>query len=138
MNNDSEASMNSEFVEMAKLMNIYLNHFPKHEKYSLAQQIRNCMYELYGHIVEGQKRYHKKTTLINIDIKHEQLRMFVNLANNLEYFSFKSGAKDNSVDAHKRFVAINRKIDTLGRMIGGWIRSENAKEDKQKVIREVS
>jgi len=27
-------------VEMLKLLNIYLNHFPKQEKYALANQIR--------------------------------------------------------------------------------------------------
>ena len=125
---------------MAKLMNIYLNHFPKHEKYALSQQIRNCMYELYSLMVEAQKRYHKKTTLSNLDIKHEQLRMLVNLSNGLDYFSFKSGTKDDSVDAPKRFLAISRKIDTIGKMIGGWIKAEKKQEEsKQKeVVREVS
>jgi len=31
----SEAGLNRKFVEFAKLLNIYLNHFPKHEKYAL-------------------------------------------------------------------------------------------------------
>ena len=115
--------MNKEFVEMAKLMNIYLNHFPKHEKYALAQQIRNCMYDLYSLIVEAQKRYHKKTTLTNMDVRHEQLRMFVNLENNLGYFSFKDGreAVKSEVNSVHRHLAISRRIDTLGKMIGGCV-----------------
>ena len=140
MGHDSEAILNMEFVEMAKLMNVYLNHFPKHEKYALSQQIRTCMYDLYSLIVEAQKRYHKKTTLTNMDVRHEQLRMYVNLANSLGYFSFKDGreATKSEVDSVHRYLAISRKIDTIGRMIGGWIRSENSEENKKVVVRDVS
>ena len=129
MSQHSEAELNQKFVETAKLMNIYLNHFPKFEKYALAQQIRLCMYEVYALIVEGQKRYHKKTTLTNLDIRHEQLRMFVNLANSLGYFNFKDGKEEPSKQlAAHRFLAIGRMIDELGRMIGGWISYERQKE----------
>ena len=127
----SEASLNRKFVEFAKLMNIYLNHFPKHEKYALAQQIRNAAYDVYSHIVEAQKRYHKKTTLGLLDIRHEQLRMLINLANEMGYFAFKDGAKpdENQKDlAAHRFLAISRLVDELGRMIGGWIAQERQRE----------
>ena len=54
MGQHSEAELNRKFIETAKLMNIYLNHFPKLEKYALAQQIRQCMYEVYALMVEGR------------------------------------------------------------------------------------
>lgn len=137
MSQHSEAELNQRFVETAKLMNVYLNHFPRFEKYALAQQIRLCMYDVYAFIVEGQKRYHKKTTLTNLDIRHEQWRMLVNLAHSLGYFEFKDGkASDKSpasLAAH-RFLAISRMIDEIGRMIGGWINYERQKE----VVREES
>lgn len=68
-----EARLDRKFIEFARLMNIYLNHFPKHEKYGLALEIRRAAYEVYGFIVEAQKRYQKKTTLTHLDIRHEQL-----------------------------------------------------------------
>ena len=136
MGQHSEAELNRKFIETAKLMNIYLNHFPKFEKYALAQQIRQCMYEVYALIVEAQKRYHKKTTLNNLDIRHEQLRMMVNLAHALGYFKFKDGKQTEesteTVAAH-RHLAINRLIDELGRMIGGWIISERREEQQREV-----
>lgn len=135
MGQHSEAELNTKFVETAKLMNIYLNHFPKFEKYALAQQIRQCMYEVYGLIVEGQKRYHKKTTLTNLDIRHEQWRMFVNLANSLGYFEFKDGKINQTVPekmAAHRFLAISRLVDELGRMIGGWIAFERQIEQQRE------
>lgn len=120
----SEAQLNYKFIQFAKLMNIYLNHFPKHEKYGLALEIRRAAYDVYGLIVEGQKRYHKKTTLANLDIRHEQLRMLINLAHELGYYAFKDGQKQDQkpeeLAAH-RHLAISRLVDELGRMIGAWI-----------------
>jgi hypothetical protein len=56
----SEAALYRKFTEFIKLLNIYLNHFPRHEKYALANLVRNTAYEIYDYITEGQKRYHKK------------------------------------------------------------------------------
>lgn len=125
----SEAELNRKFVETAKLMNVYLNHFPKYEKYALCQSIRSAMYEVYGLIVETQKRYHKKTTLALLDVRHEQLRMFTNLAHSLGYFGFKDG-KGNAGEptADHRFLAISRLVDELGRMIGGWVVFDRQRE----------
>ena len=124
-----EAKLDKKFTEFAKQMNLYLNHFPRHEKYGLAQQIRQKAYECYGLMVEAQKRYHKKTTLTNLDIAHEQLRMFIRLAFELGYFSFKDGAeldKNPLGTAEHRYLAISRMVDELGRMIGGWMVAERA------------
>ena len=120
----SEAGLNRKFVEFAKLMNIYLNHFPRHEKYALANRIRNTAYEVYDLISEGQKRYIKKTTLTNLDIAHEKLRMQICLANELGYFGYSDGReieKSHDEQERHRYMAISAMVDELGRMIGGWI-----------------
>ena len=72
----SEAILNQKFFEMIKLLKIYLNHFPKDEKFALCLSIRNTAYEVFDLITESQKRYYKykKTSLTNLDIKHEQLK----------------------------------------------------------------
>lgn len=116
-----EVSLNRKFVEFAKLMNIYLNHFPKHEKYALANNIRNSAYLVYDLIVECQKRYFKKTTLTQLDVEHEKLRMQLFLANELGYFNFQDGKKESKVDAVHRYGAISLLVDELGKMIGSWI-----------------
>lgn len=120
MKKDPEAIINIKFIEMMKLLNIYLNHFPKHEKYALCNLIRTTAYELYNLIIEGQKKYYKKTTLTNLDIVHEKLRMQVNLAFELGYFNFKDGKKISN--DFERYAKINILIDELGKMIGGWIK----------------
>lgn len=120
--------LNRKFIETAKLLNVYLNHFPKHEKFALANNIRNTAYDVYDLIVECQKRYFKKTTLTNLDISHEQLRMQLYLAYELGYFQFKDGKKGADAFAleEKRWLAISLLVDELGKMIGGWIKYDLA------------
>lgn len=129
----SEARLDHKMMLLIKQLNLYLNHFPKHEKYGLCQQIRNAAYDVYGLIVEAQKRYHKKTTLSSLDIRHEQLRMFVRVAFELGYFGFKNqGISDNNPDdlAERRFHTLGVMIDEIGRMLNGWIKAESAKQGK--------
>jgi four helix bundle protein len=122
---NGETVLNRKFMEFVKLLNIYLNHFPKCEKYSLANRIRNTAYEIYDLISEAQKRYHKKTTLTNLDITHEKLRMQLYLAYELDYFQFKDGkridAKPKKLE-ERRFLIISQLNDELGKMIGSWIK----------------
>lgn len=125
------SKLDHRMVLMLKQLNSYLNHFPRSERYGLSLQIRNAAYEVYGLVVESQKRHHKKTALSNLDIRHEQLRMFVRLAHELGYFQFKDGTRLNEsaeVIAERRHHALSVMIDEIGRMIGGWITSERAKE----------
>jgi len=125
----SESALNRKYMEMVKLLNIYLNHFPKSEKYALSNRIRNNAYEVYNYITEGQKRYFKKTTLTNLDIAHEKLRMQLFLAFELEYFRFKDGKRGDKSIEQKRYVSISKLNDELGKMIGGWIKK--IKEENQ-------
>jgi four helix bundle protein len=131
---DREAALVRKFVETSKLLNVYLNHFPRHERYALSNRIRNAAYAVYDLIVEGQKRYHTKTTLTSLDIAHEQLRMQLFLAYELGYFRFTDGRTDADDAAEveaKRWQAMSKLVDELGRMIGGWIRHELAEESKE-------
>lgn len=124
MGNNAEAGLNRKFMEFIKLLNIYLNHFPNHEKFALSNRIRNTAYEVYDYISEGQKRYYKKTSLTAMDIAHEKLRMQVYLAYELGYFRFKDGKsveREGEKIEEKRFITISALVDELGKMIGGWI-----------------
>lgn len=51
-----EARLDAKLLDLIKLMNVYLNHFPKHEKYGLALEIRRAAYDVYGHVVEALRR----------------------------------------------------------------------------------
>ena len=123
---DAEVLLYRKFVDFAKLLNVYLNHFPRHEKYALSNRIRNTAYEVYEFVMEAQKRYHKKTTLTNLDLAHEKLRMQIYLAHELGYFKYKDGKEAHGETAEqqeeKRLLNITKLVDELGRLIGGWIK----------------
>lgn len=119
-----EGEMFDKYRKMIKLLNIHLNHFPRHEKYALSQQIRNCAYEMFGLMIECRKRYHNKTSLRRLDVSHEQLRMFLNLAYELGYYNYKDGKNENTdKEANRRYTAVCVYVNELGAMIGGWLRS---------------
>ena len=111
-------------VDLGKILHLYLNHFPKYEKYCLCSSIRSNYYEIYDILIEVAKRYHKKTSLTNLDISHEQLRMKLLLAKELGYFTFKNGIKTRSkkIEA-RRYLYISGLIDEIGRIIGSLLKS---------------
>jgi four helix bundle protein len=117
------AQLVRKLVIFIQRLNGYLNHFPKSEKYALANRIRNTAYEVFDLVVEGEKRYTKKTTLSSLDIAHERLRMQLFLAFELGYFRYRDGRKDEHPEKleQKRYTHIGDLCDELGRMIGGWI-----------------
>lgn len=112
------------YVELAAKLNTYLNHWPHHEKFGLALQIRNSLYGCYNLMVEGHKRYHKKTTLTQLDVGHEQLRMQLYLAYQLGYFAHHKGKAAPKDAGDRRWMIISHAVDEIGRMIGGWIKKE--------------
>ena len=124
-----ETNLHTKLIAFIKLANIHLNHFPKHEKYGLCANIRTCMYGVFDLVTECNKRYHKKTSLITLDIKHEQLRMLFKLAHELGYYNYKNSQNQYSEkEANRRYLAINTMVDEIGAMIGGWIKKEKLGE----------
>jgi four helix bundle protein len=100
-------------LEMIEYGIIALRQFPKHEKFVLSAMIRQQMYEILKLIVETNKRTYRKTALTELDITHETLRHFVELSyRHLKYLD------------HKKYVIWMEKINEIGKLIGGWIRSQ--------------
>lgn len=116
--------MHRKLVLFAVQLEGYLAHFPNCHKYTLTQGIRQAFVDVFNLVTEAQKRYQKKTTLTQLDIRHEQLRMQVHLAHELGLFGYSAGKKDAQAQAAHRFTVLLRMIDELGRMIGGWLKSE--------------
>ena len=100
--------MHRKLVLFAVQLEGYLCHFPNCHKYTLTQSIRQAFIDVYNLVTEAQKRYHKKTTLTQLDIRHEQLRMLINLAHELGLFNFSSGRKDDSAPGEHRHLVISR------------------------------
>jgi four helix bundle protein len=90
-----------------------LKQVNKSERYAIVADIKNSMYALLKLIIRANKRYYKKTTLQDIDIEIEHLRYLVRLSKDLGYFP------------SKHYEIWSKKLDEMGKMTGGWIKSAN-------------
>lgn len=120
----AEAGLHRKLVLFGVQLEGYLLHFPHCHKYTITQAIRQAFIDVYNLVTECQKRYQKKTTLTQLDVRHEQLRMLLNLAHELGLFGFTAGRKDAEAPGAHRHLVILRMVDEIGRMVGGWINLE--------------
>ena len=120
----AEAGMHRKLVLFAAQLEGYLAHFPNCHKYTLTQSIRQAFLDVYNLVTECQKRYFKKTSLTQLDVRHEQLRMMIHLANEMGLFNYSAGRKDTQAPGPHRFLTLLKMVDELGRMIGGWVKAE--------------
>ena len=112
--------------EMILYGNPQLKDFPKAERYVLAGDIRKTMYTMLEMAVRLEKKYHKKTTLQDLDIEVDVLRNLLRLAKDPNLYPNQKPC----LDFHTWEVWM-RKVDEIGRMIGGYTEWVNGRE-KQK------
>lgn len=96
---------------MIEYGHVVVRQFPKMERHVLGAEIRHTMWALLRLVVVCNKRYHKKTTLQELDAELDLLRCQVRTAKALGYLDFKK---------YEHWAKLN---DEIGRMIGGWIKS---------------
>ena len=90
---------------------ICLKQFPKHEKHVLASDIRSTMYRMLELTIRANKKYHKNTTLQDLDIEIEVLRTFLRLSLDNHYMNI-----------HK-YEVWTKMISEIGKMLGGWMKA---------------
>lgn len=90
-----------------------LRLFPKSEKHTLAAEMKTCMLRFMRGIITANKRYHKKTTLQDVDIELQVLRMYLRLSVDQQFLPFRK---------YENWI---KMLDEIGRMLGGWIKSTN-------------
>lgn len=97
--------------ELGAYSHLALIQFPKVEKFVLCAEIRQTLMEIMKLTVRAAKRYHKKTTLQDLDIEVEYLRCQVRMAHRMKYINM------------KRYQTWIAHVDEVGRMVGGWLKS---------------
>lgn len=88
-----------------------LNAYPKYERFVLAADIKRCMDQAMERTIEANKKYHKKTTLQELDVEIDKLRKYVRLSYRLKYIDF------------KKYKQWSEQVNEIGRMLGGWMAS---------------
>lgn len=105
-----------------KLMDT-LNHlvveYPRYERYALGSQTRAVMQEFFELLVTAAKKYTKKTTLRDADIKFFLLKRLIHIALRRRYIS---------IGQYEELV-VNYLLD-IGNQLGGWIQKESDRESQ--------
>lgn len=90
----------------------YLKLFPKKDRYTLGQKIENIILEIFEFlfILNSQNKDQKIETLQKINVKIDLEKMLLRLA------------KDNGCIDSKKYLSLQKNLQEIGRMTGGWIR----------------
>ena len=93
-----------------------IEKYPKHEKFTLQTQTKNCVIDIERCIIKANKSTAKKSQLYEADVLLEELKMLIRLANDLHY-----------INPHQYGVTCG-KLSEIGSLLGGLIKY--AKQEK--------
>jgi len=92
---------------------IALRQFPKSERHVLSAEIRQCMWSILRCVITCNLARDKRSALLQLDVELNVLRSFLRRALQYEFLQFKK---------YEHWSKLN---DEIGRMIGGWIKSQS-------------
>lgn len=88
--------------------------FPKRVRFTFADRINNLALDIVEDLVEARYSRDKQHLLKRINLRLERLRILLRLCHRLQYLS------------HQSYEYAMRAINEVGRMLGGWIKQQNA------------
>ena len=97
-----------------------LEQMPKAQKFSLAQDMKHCMDKIMRLTISANKKYTKRTTLQELDVEVAALKVYLRIAYDLRYLP------------PKKYEVWSGMMVEIGKMVGGWIRSQREAAEPQK------
>lgn len=119
--------MKNKVYELIRYGNPILDNFPRYERYGLAQEIRQTQINIMHHVITLENKHYKKTTLGELDTELDWLRQLLRLAQDRELHANKKPC----ISLHQ-YEVWSRKVNEIGRMIGGYFQSLNPQSNKNK------
>lgn len=88
-----------------------INKFPKNQRFILGQRVENIILRILEGIIEANQERNKIPYLKKISIELDKLRILIRLSKDLRFISIKQ----------YQFAA--EKVNEIGKMLGGWLKS---------------
>jgi len=88
-----------------------INKFPKSQRFVLGQQIENTVLDVLKGIIAANQERNKIAYLRQVSVDLDKLRILIRLAKDLRFISI------------KKYGLAAEKINEIGKMLGGWIKS---------------
>ena len=105
-------------------------HWPSVFRYSRGERILDLLSAMEELCVAAYLRYHKKTTLQELDIKNHQLQLAMRDAA-MKSYKDKAGRRRQLIKPGGYEVWADL-MDQTGRLIGGWIKAVNERDKNGK------
>lgn len=90
--------------------------FPKKARFSFTVRIENLALDIVEGIIEARYSGERKTILRRVDLDLERLRVLLRMCHDLRYLDSKG------------YEFASRQINEAGKMIGGWRKQQEKKE----------
>ena len=99
--------------DLYKLTYEYTKKFPKSDKYSLGEKIKNLLLEILELLIEAETAKHdwKQPILEKTSRKLDLLKILLRLANDIKIMD------------DKKYLTAQDQVQEIGRMLGGWIKA---------------
>ena len=97
--------------DLFKFLHQYVATFPRSEKYSLGQKIKDTNINFLDQIIRANNAKNKRLYLEEARQLLEILRIYLRLCYDLKLMGI------------KRYEIVSQKIDEIGRMLGGWLKN---------------
>ena len=101
--------------DIYKLFYEYSESIPRKDRYCIGQKCENLILDILELVIASiQSLKNEKIKLLNeVSIKLNVLRIIIRLAKDVKALDF------------KKYLSLQEKINEIGRMLGGWIKSLN-------------
>lgn len=90
--------------------------FPRSQKFSLGDRMLQAAYDLLERLIEATYDSHRAPLLKAANLQLEKLRILCRLAMDLHHLDL------------RQLEHAAREIDKIGRLIGGWLKSDAAQK----------
>jgi len=88
-----------------------VNKFPKYQRFILGQHIENTILKILEGVIEANQERNKFLYLKKISVNLDKLRILIRLSKDFKFISI------------RQYEFGARKINEIGKMLGGWIKS---------------
>lgn len=114
---------------MSKADNV-VHRWPRLHRNIYGERLFSLLADMEELCITAAKKYHKKTTLQELDIKNAQVRIHIRRIAKTT-FTDKRGEKRGLITPgqHEEWVLLNIEI---GRIIGGWLKQQAERKDDVK------
>ena len=86
--------------------------FPKSQRFVMAKRVQRCGLDFYDDLVAAVKSQPAVESLVKADLELERLRHHLRLCRDLQLMSL------------GQYEHIARQIETIGKLLGGWLKTE--------------